>query len=125
MDFEAGIESSLEAKNDKILYREVGARPKSIAKEKEIRTNAFVWGIHKVIASHLARMNIGHLSLNDSTVDYLPRTEAFWFRGPMDANKNLVMQREGRERYNNREKGMTINQLDKEKLNQPQDRANQ
>ena len=123
LDFEAGIENSLEVQNDKILYREVGARPKSIAKEKEIRTNAFVWGIHKVIASHLARMNIGHLSLNDSTVDYLPRNEAFWFRGPMDANKNLVMKREGRERYNNREKGLPIHQLDQEKIHQPHDRA--
>ena len=61
--------------------------------------------------------------MNESTVDYCPRTEAFWFRGPIDADLRMVKKREGRERINARQKGLPKHDLDQKKIHEPFDRA--
>merc|ERR1712150_174040 len=65
----------------------------------------------------------GHLSLTESTVDYSPRNEAFWFRGPMDADVRMVKKREGRLRHIAKEKGLSKHDLDQAKIHEPYDRA--
>ena len=68
-------------------------------------------------------MSTAHLSLDEATVDYLPRNEAFWFRGPMDADLRMVRKREGYEKAMAKRKGLPQYKLDQEKIHAPHDRA--
>ena len=63
------------------------------------------------------------MGLENTTVDYNPRNEAFWFRGPIDANLRMVQKRIGNLRLQAKHAGRSIHDLDQQKIHEPYDRA--
>ena len=53
------IEKQFEVKGDKILYREPGGIHESVTHKLQVKTNAFVIGMNKIIQTHLATTNKG------------------------------------------------------------------
>ena len=72
---------------------------------------------------YIINIFLDHLSLNETAVDYAPRNEAFWFRGPIEPDVRMVGKREGCERMKAKSKGLSQHQLDQEKIHEPYDRA--
>ena len=66
---------------------------------------------------------LGHLDLREATVDYTPRNEAFWFRGPIKPDIRMVTKREGLARTKARHQGTSIHDLDQQEIHEPYDRA--
>ena len=64
-----------------------------------------------------------HLSPDSCTIDYLPRSEAFWFRGPINPDHRMVTKKEGREKAKAKQLGRRQDQLDQDKIHEPYDRA--
>ena len=126
-DYECSLQNGFEVENDKILYHERGAfATEELHMTKQRKITAFVNGIHKLVMAYLAadnNSNATHLSLDEATVDYLPRNEAFWFRGPMDADLRMVRKREGYEKAMAKRKGLPQYKLDQEKIHARHDRA--
>ena len=126
-DYECNLQNGFEVENDKILHHEREAfATEELHMTKQRKITTFVNGIHKLVMAYLAadvNLNAAHLSLDEATVDYLPRNEAFWFRGPMDADLRMVRKREGYEKAMAKRKGLPQYKLDQEKIHAPHDRA--
>lgn len=54
-------------------------------------------GINRVLMAHASGVR-PHLSPAESVVDVRPRVEAFWFRGPIDADARMIRKRRGTRR---------------------------
>lgn len=63
------------------------------------------------------------MGLENATVDLYPRNEAFWFRGPINADNRMVSKRLGSERTKARHEGRSITNLDQQIIHEPYDRA--
>ena len=63
------------------------------------------------------------MGLENATVDLYPRNEAFWFRGPINADSRMVSRRLGKERTKARHEGRSITDIDQQIIHEPYDRA--
>jgi len=95
-----------EVSNDRIPFQETGAvfweDGKHILETK--RGNTLVMNIHQAVMSRLCASS---LHLADCSQDFKSRNEAFWFRGGMEPDVNMVKKREGTQKHQKkvREKG--------------------
>ena len=63
------------------------------------------------------------MGLENATVDLYPRNEAFWFRGPINADSRMASRRLGKERTKARHEGRSITDIDQQIIHEPYDRA--
>ena len=83
-----------EVETDKVPLREVGARSWTAAEHllEAKRSQTLVRNIHQVLMTHLMS-EAEHL--HNCSEDMSTRNEAFWFRGGMNPDKNMLLKRLG------------------------------